>query len=105
MLQPFKWPFIIIPNLPIDLINMVESPVPFLIGILGERNPKLELVNSLNTNTNILIYQNNKLELILKESKAFEEPYLRNLKNIVKDNLNMAKYYSGKLRDFNIIFR
>ena len=36
LIQPFKWPFIIIPNLPLDLIEVIDSPVPFLIGLLFE---------------------------------------------------------------------
>ena len=32
------WPFILIPNLPLELLNILDSPVPFLIGILGNDN-------------------------------------------------------------------
>lgn len=95
LLQPFKWPFIIIPNLPIDLINMVESPVPFLIGILGDKTSKVNLINTLNTSANIVMFQDNKLELIVKENMTCDEPYLRNLKEIIRDNLTMANYYLG----------
>lgn len=43
LIKPFKWPFIFIPNLPVDLMNMMESPVPYLIGVLGNDNLKNEL--------------------------------------------------------------
>ncbi len=61
MIQPFKWPYILVPNLPIDLLNMIESPVPYLIGILGDNYLKNRLVdmNSLQTN---IVYITNKIE-------------------------------------------
>jgi hypothetical protein len=93
LIKPFSWPFILIPNLPLDLLSMVESPVPFLLGILGDNNFKLTLINNTNISANIAIYTNGKFELILKEKIACEEPYLKNIKHIVNNNLSMAKYY------------
>lgn len=64
LIQPFKWPFIIIPNLPIELMNMIESPVPFLIGILGDINLKKKLTgNKQPHNYDIVYIGGNKIEL------------------------------------------
>lgn len=100
MIQPFKWPFIIIPNLPLDLLNMIESPVPFLIGILSNSNNnmfnnKKTLFNNYQSVANVVIYNHttNSLDLIIRESITCEEPELNNLKGIIKDNIKMAKYY------------
>ena len=35
LINPLVWPFTIIPNLPIDLIEIIDSPLPLLIGMLG----------------------------------------------------------------------
>ena len=33
LLSPFKWNYTVITNLPVDMIEALESPMPFLIGI------------------------------------------------------------------------
>jgi hypothetical protein len=78
---------------------VVESPVPFLIGLLGDKNSRLEILNNLSTYSNIVICNSEKktLELIIREKLNIEEPYLRNLKAILKDNINMAHYYLSKI--------
>ena len=54
LISPFKWPFILIPNLPLDLIEMIESPVPFLIGILGDEKSYEQILNRENTEADII---------------------------------------------------
>jgi hypothetical protein len=61
LIQPFKWPYIIVPNLPLDLLNMIESPVPYLIGILGDDYLRDRLVNMNSLHTNV-VYINNKVD-------------------------------------------
>lgn len=92
-IQPFKWPFILIPNLPLDLINVVESPVPYLIGILGDKNLKNNFINASSNTSNIVTFHNNKFELIIREKLTCQEPYLKNLKIVLKNNLDNAQYY------------
>lgn len=100
LIRPFNWPFILIPNLPLDLLSMVESPVPFLLGILGDEedknftNFKQSFINNPNISANVVIYitSTNKLELYLKEKINSEEPDLNGLKTIVKSNLSNLMY-------------
>ncbi len=61
LIQPFNWPFILVPNLPIDLLNMIDSPVPYLIGILGDNSLKTKLLAMEQIQTNI-VYIGNKIE-------------------------------------------
>jgi hypothetical protein len=65
LISPFKWPYILVPNLPIDLLNMVESPVPYLVGILGDSYLKDRLINMNSIQSNI-IYITNKVEFYVK---------------------------------------
>jgi hypothetical protein len=66
LILPFKWPFIIVPNLPIDLMNMIDSPVPFLIGMLGDDSLKKKLLNIKSLYANIVVITNEKFELFVK---------------------------------------
>ncbi len=67
LIRPFTWPFIIIPNLPIDLMNMIDSPVPYLIGILGDKNLKKEMIKKWGRDRHfdILYIGENKIEFIV----------------------------------------
>lgn len=60
LIQPFKWPFIIIPNLPIELKGMIESPVPYLIGILGDSELKKNLLKKENIYCDLIYVNANK---------------------------------------------
>jgi hypothetical protein len=93
LIQPFKWPFILIPNLPLDLLNMVESPVPFLIGVLGDKNSKHKFINNENISANIISYVDNTFEFIVRDTGPYEEPNLSNLKQIIYNNISMTNYY------------
>ena len=35
LLQPYTWPNVIIPSLPQDIIDVVSSPVPYIVGIVA----------------------------------------------------------------------
>jgi hypothetical protein len=78
---------------------VVESPVPYLIGLLGDKKSRMEILNSLSIYANIVVCDSEKknLELIIREKLSVEEPYLRNLKVILKDNIKMAHYYLSKI--------
>jgi len=54
LIQPFKWNFILIPNLPHELMNIVESPVPYLIGTLGGEHLKKSFMFNREVKSNIL---------------------------------------------------
>jgi hypothetical protein len=99
LIQPFKWPFILIPNLPHELMNMIDSPVPFLIGILGDEQIKKKMIRDSNSSTNydiVFIDDSNRIELNELQALSFEEPYLKNLKFLLKnlfeeDGISMNK--------------
>ena len=37
LINPLSWPFTIIPNLPSNLFEIIDSPIPLLIGVLGNK--------------------------------------------------------------------
>lgn len=43
LLQPFKWCFALVPILPHPLIDMIEAPVPLLVGITKKEYRDLSL--------------------------------------------------------------
>ena len=93
MIQPFKWPFIVIPNLPIDLISMLESPVPYIIGILANDSIIKKITSNNCINGNIVLSQNKNFKFIEKEKIDYSEPYFKNLKDIMKKNNDSGNYY------------
>ena len=93
LILPFKWPFIVIPNLPLDLIEVIESPVPFLIGLLVDKKKMRKYINSDNINANILYIEKGNLVFKEKQKITFAEPNLNNLKSNIIQNLSKAQYY------------
>lgn len=65
LIQPFSWPFTIIPNLPLNLIEIIESPVPYLIGVLGDKKTAEGLKKNPNIKSNIYLLENNNLTIIV----------------------------------------
>ena len=45
IINPLIWPFTIIPNLPQDLVEVIDSPIPLLIGMLGDEQLAEEIDN------------------------------------------------------------
>lgn len=100
LILPFKWPFIVIPNLPLDLIEVIESPVPFLIGLLVDKKKMRKYLSSENINANILYIEKGNLVFKEKLKISFAEPNLNNLKSNIIQNLSKAQYYlSSKMFD------
>lgn len=106
MLEPFKWPFILIPNLPLDLINVLDSPIPFLIGVLGDNNTRFD-----NIQTNAVYYIDNKFQFISHDynlnkieatKSAGARPHLGSLQEKIETSLSMAKYYIQTKEDDKI---
>lgn len=99
LILPFQWPFILIPNLPLEMMEVLESPVPIIIGIIGGD----EMVSKIKANTGI--YSNivhitqkdkDKIEITYREKLSFELPSLGNLKNSLFKEYNLLTYYHGK---------
>ena len=70
LLTPFTWPFILIPNLPTDMITIFDSPVPYLIGTLGGDNIKNDYfkqnIDNINANVVQIICNSNNDTAYLK---------------------------------------
>ena len=94
LINPLSWPFTIIPNLPPNLFEVIDSPIPLLIGILGNKDSAEEINEMRNGNCNIIIINNNE-DLYYKEEKIYfsKEPlknlYFSLLKNYSELNFNL----------------
>ena len=58
LLQPFKWNYSLIPNLPLDMIEALESPQPFLVGIqkkVWDSQCKVQMMDNI-VEENFVIY-------------------------------------------------
>ena len=101
LILPFKWPFIVIPNLPLDLIEVIESPVPFMIGLLVDKKKMHKyLTAEKEINANIVIVDKGTLKFKEKQPIAFKEPNLNNLKGNILQSLTKAQYYlANKMND------
>ena len=79
LINPLSWPFTIIPNLPPNLFEVIDSPIPLLIGILGDENTAEEINEIRNGNCNIIIINNNELKYYKEEKINFSKEPLNNL--------------------------
>ena len=98
IINPLIWPFTIIPNLPQDLIEVIDSPIPLLIGMLGNEKMAKEIDNIRNGNDNIIIIEENKFKYYKEEIISFnKEPFnnlllsLQNNYSELQINLNKTK--------------
>jgi hypothetical protein len=94
LIAPFTWPFIVIPNLPHDLRNMIDSPVPYLIGILGNEDVKKDLVE--HGSCDVVYISDIKVELSTVNKNDFEEPYIKNLKALLIDMMD-SLYFNDNI--------
>lgn len=62
IIYPFKWKFPLIPNLPIDQIQMLSSPVPYIAGIQAEEKDLIEIKE--NSTTNLIKVEDDHVEII-----------------------------------------
>ena len=96
IISPLTWPFTIIPNLPINLMEVIDSPIPLLIGMMGKKD-LAEKINKLrNGNDNIIIIKKNKFKYYKEEKIAFNLAPFDNLffslkKNYSELNINLNK--------------
>ena len=91
IINPLIWPFTIIPNLPQDLIEVIDSPVPLLIGMLGNEQLAEEIDNIRNGNDNIIIIEQNNLRYYKEESIYFSKEPFNNLLNSLQKNYSELK--------------
>lgn len=109
LILPFKWPFILISFLPESMYSIIDSPVPYIIGIVnGEEKYKeykesfLELniiyfpSSSIETNPKRFL-SNEKKKTVFREEIKFKMPYLSNLydslQGLGRKNESLYKIY------------
>ena len=91
IINPLIWPFTIIPNLPQDLIEVIDSPIPLLIGMLGDEQLAEEIDNIRNGNDNIIIIEQNNFRYYKEESIYFSKEPFNNLLNSLQKNYSELK--------------
>ena len=94
IINPLSWPFTIIPNLPPNLFEVIDSPIPLLIGISGNKDSAEEINEMRNGNCNIIIINNNEISYYKEEKIYFSKEPLKNLyfsllKNYSELNFNL----------------
>ena len=123
LLFPFEHSFVYIPNLPFDKNDILDSPVPYLIGINTSEISAEELINPYRivceVGTSTLYGNTSKLKLPLKEEMKIKSrllllrsKYKNNFDNIdiIKNNLNNKEIKNEEINggdevvDFNLSF-
>ena len=98
LINPLIWPFTIIPNLPENLIEVIDSPIPLLIGMIGDKT-LAEKVNKIRGgNNNILIIENENLTYYIDEKLSFDDNPLFDLLHSLKKNFAELKLEKNKKR-------
>ena len=96
IINPFTWPFTIIPNLPQNLIEVIDSPLPLLIGILGNKELAEKIDKIRGGNENIIIIEDNKLKYFKEEKIHFNKDPLSSLNHSLKQNFIELKIELNK---------
>ena len=106
IINPLTWPFTIIPNLPQNLIEVIDSPIPLLIGILGNESLAKEIDKLRGGDDNIVIIENDKFKYFKEEKLVFNTDSLLKLKHSLEKNyleLKIEKNKSINNLNFRII--
>ena len=97
LINPLTWPFTIIPNLPPNLFEVIDSPIPLLIGILGNKDTAFEINEIRNGNCNIIIINNEELNYYKEEKINFSKNTMSNLYfYLMKNYAELKMYLSNK---------
>ena len=96
LINPLVWPFTIIPNLPQNLIEVIDSPIPLLIGMIGDKALAEKVDNIRGGNNNIIIIENNNLTYYKDEKLSFDDNPLFNMLHSLKKNFSELKLVKNK---------
>jgi len=99
IINPLIWPFTIIPNLPYNLIEVIDSPIPLLIGILGDKKLAEEIDEIRNGKDNIIIIENNKFKYYKEEKIYFKKEPFNNLLYSLQKNYSELKMNFNKTKN------
>ena len=86
IINPLTWPFTVIPNLPQNLIEVIDSPLPLLIGMLGNEKLAKEIDKIREGNNNIILIENEKFKYYKEEKINIDKEPLNNLSRSLKQN-------------------
>ena len=91
IINPLIWPFTIIPNLPQNLLEVIDSPIPLLIGMIGDKTLAEKVDKIRGGNNNIIILENGKFTYYKDEKLSFDDNPLFNLLHSLKKNYSELK--------------
>lgn len=91
IINPLIWPFTIIPNLPQNLLEVIDSPIPLLIGMIGDKTLAVKVDKIRGGNNNIIILENGKFTYYKDEKLSFDDNPLFNLLHSLKKNYSELK--------------
>ena len=91
IINPLIWPFTIIPNLPQNLLEVIDSPIPLLIGMIGDKTLAEKVDKIRGGNNNIIILENGKFTYYKDEKLSFDDNPLFNLLHSLKKNHSELK--------------
>ena len=96
IINPLTWPFTVIPNLPQNLIEVIDSPIPLLIGILGNKKLAEQIDKLRGGKNNIVILENDKLIFYKEEKITFSKEPLYSLNRSLQQNYLELKITPNK---------
>lgn len=96
IINPLTWPFTVIPNLPQNLIEVIDSPIPLLIGMLGNKKLAEQIDKLRGGKNNIVILENDKLKFYKEERITFSKEPLYSLNHSLQQNYLELKITPNK---------
>ena len=96
IINPLIWPFTIIPNLPQNLLEVIDSPIPLLIGMIGDKTLAEKVDKIRGGNNNIIILENGKFTYYKDEKLSFDDNPLFNLLHSLNKNYSELKMEKNK---------
>ena len=82
--------------MPQNLIEVIDSPIPLLIGMLGNRELAKEIHQMRGGNEDIIVIEKNKLKYYIEDKIIFNKKPLGNLYNSLKINYIELQFCSHK---------
>ena len=101
LISPFKWHYPVVSNLPQDLMQILESPVPILVGINKKRNCIKDLAQKYNHIIFVSLDNEVSIHNTIVMKGIINEDFYKKLGNIFNDFINKLNKKPADLLDFN----